>query len=180
MIVVPKFTFMKKFLLAILAVIVALPLTAQTNDKKQRPELALGSAMPQFVLESSVYGKVSSADLKGKVVLINMFATWCGPCQKELAEVKDVLWPKFKDNGSFKMLVIGREHTDEQLKDYNEIKKFSFPMYPDPKREVYSKFADITIPRAYLFGKDGKLIHASKGFEDGDMEKVMKMIEEAL
>mgnify|MGYP002508498814 CR=1 FL=1 len=70
--------------------------------------------------------------------------------------------------------------TDEQLKDYNEIKKFSFPMYPDPKREVYSKFADITIPRAYLFGKDGKLIHASKGFEEGDMEKVMKMIEKAL
>ena len=180
MIVVPKFTFMKKFLLAILAVIVALPLTAQTNDKKQRPELALGSAMPQFALESSVYGKVSSADLKGKVVLINMFATWCGPCQKELAEVKDVLWPKFKDNSSFKMLVIGREHTDEQLQKYNEKKGFTFHLYPDPSRSVYSLFADITIPRTYLYNKEGKLIYSSIGYSQEEFGKLLKAIEVAL
>ena len=94
--------------------------------------------------------------------------------------MQEKLWPVYKNKKGFRLVVVGREHTDGQLKDYNEIKKFSFPMYPDPKREVYSKFADITIPRAYLFGKDGKLIHASKGFEEGDMEKVMKMIEEAL
>lgn len=111
---------------------------------------------------------------------MTFFATWCGPCQKELAAVQEKLWPVYKNKKGFRLVVVGREHTDEQLKDYNEIKKFSFPMYPDPKREVYSKFADITIPRAYLFGKDGKLIHASKGFEEGDMEKVIKMIEEAL
>lgn len=71
------------------------------------------------------------------MVLVSLFATWCGPCQLELAEVQKMLWPKYKDNKDFVLLVIGREHTDEQLKAYNERKKFTFPLYPDPKREVF-------------------------------------------
>ena len=105
-------------------------------------ELKKGDKLPDFQLKSSVYGDVSSADLKGKVVLVSLFATWCGPCQLELAEVQKMLWPKYKDNKDFVLLVIGREHTDEQLKAYNERKKFTFPLYPDPKREVFSLFAE--------------------------------------
>ena len=100
--------------------------------------------MPKFELKSSVYGDIKPGDLKGKVVLVSLFATWCGPCQKELAEVQSTLWPKYKDNKDFVMLVIGREHTDAELQKYNERKKFTFPLYPDPKREVFSKFAEDT------------------------------------
>ena len=172
---------MKRVFILLVSLCVALSMAAQSgNGKSQRAELSLGSAMPEFKLESEVYGNVSSADLKGKVVLINMFATWCGPCQKELAEVKDVLWPKFKDNSSFKMLVIGREHTDEQLQKYNEKKGFTFPLYPDPSRAVYSLFADITIPRTYLYNKEGKLIYSSIGYSQEEFGKLMKAIEEAL
>ena len=49
---------------------------------------------------------------------------------------KDAL-AKYKDNKDFVLLVIGREHTDEQLKAYNERKKFTFPLYPDPKRKFF-------------------------------------------
>ena len=167
------------FIIALCAMVMLGSIQMMGQEQKSR-EMAAGEAMPEFVLKSEVHGELSSADLKGKVVLMTFFATWCGPCQQELAAVQEKLWPVYQNKKGFRLVVVGREHTDEQLKDYNEIKKFSFPMYPDPKREVYSKFADITIPRAYLFGKDGKLIHASKGFEEGDMEKVMKMIEEVL
>lgn len=167
------------FMVALCAISLASVFDAVAQNQESR-EMEVGTPMPEFVLSSDVHGELSSADLKGDVVLMTFFATWCGPCQKELAAVQEKLWPVYKNRKGFRLVVVGREHTDEQLKDYNEIKKFSFPMYPDPKREVYSKFADITIPRAYLFGKDGKLIHASKGFEEGDMEKVMKMIEGAL
>lgn len=146
----------------------------------QAQELKKGDAMPDFELKSSVYGQVKSADLKGKVVLVSLFATWCGPCQLELAEVQKKLWPKYKDNKDFTMLVIGREHTDEQLTKYNERKKFTFPLYPDPKREVFSKFAEKSIPRAYLFGKDGKLIYSSIGYTEEEFQHLLKAIEEAL
>lgn len=75
--------------------------------------------MPQFTLNSDVYGQVTPSDLKGKVVLVSLFATWCGPCQKELAEVQSTLYPKYKDNENFRLLVIGREHTDADLTKYN-------------------------------------------------------------
>lgn len=146
----------------------------------QAQELKKGDAMPTFELDSKVYGKVKPADLRGKVVLVSLFATWCGPCQLELAEVQSTLWPKYKDNKNFTMLVIGREHTDEQLTKYNERKKFSFPLYPDPKREVFSKFAEKSIPRAYLFGKDGKLIYSSIGYTKEEFQHLLKAIEEAL
>ena len=170
---------MKKLLFAIAALLFSLQMSAQ-NDKPARAELALGSAMPSFTIESSVYGKLSSADLKGKVVLVNLFATWCPPCQKELAEVQQTLWPKYKENKNFKMLVLGREHTDADLEKYNQKKGFTFPLYPDPTRGVFSKFADQTIPRTYLYGKDGKLIYSAIGYSPEEFAKLMEAIEGAL
>lgn len=167
---------MKKFALLLAVMFFTVSLVAQQKGK----ELALGSEMPQFSLNSSVYGDLNSADLKGKVVLVSMFATWCGPCQLELAEIEKELWPKYKDNAGFKLVVIGREHTDAQLADYNRKKGFTFPLYPDPKRGAYSKFAESTIPRAYLYNKDGKLVYSSIGYSKDEFAKLLKAIEEAL
>ncbi len=163
---------MKKFALMFMMLVMAIGIQAQ--------ELKKGDSMPKFELKSSVYGDVKPADLKGKVVLISLFATWCGPCQKELADVQSTLWPKYKDNKDFVMLVIGREHTDADLQKYNERKKFTFPLYPDPKREVFSLFAEKSIPRAYLFGKDGKLLYSSIGYTAEEFQKLMETIESAL
>lgn len=163
---------MKKIGILLLMLVCAFGVRAQ--------ELKVGDSMPKFELTSTVYGNVKPADLKGKVVLVSLFATWCGPCQKELAEVQNTLWPKYKDNKDFVLLVIGREHTDEQLQKYNERKKFSFPLYPDPKREVFSLFAEQSIPRAYLFDKSGKLVYSSVGYTEEEFGKLMKLLEESL
>lgn len=168
---------MKKYLLTGLLCLIAFVGRAQQDNSDQ---IKVGDQMPAFTIVSDDGSKLASSTLKGKVVLINLFATWCPPCQKELAAVQETLWPKYKDNKNFELLVIGREHTDADLKAYNEKKGFAFPLYPDKNRAIFGAFAKNLIPRSYLIGKDGKVIYASKGYTDAEFAELMNKIENAL
>lgn len=172
---------MKKIVLSLMLLCVALGVAAQS-----RPEAGAEGQegqrfdLPEFTLQSETYGNVSTAELKGKVVLVCLFATWCGPCQLELAEVQARLWPKYKNRDDFELLVIGREHTEAQLRTYNEKKRFTFPLYPDPDRTVFALFAENSIPRSYLFDREGKCIHASLGYTAQEFDQLMEALEGAL
>ena len=167
---------MKKSLLLCLFTLLALSCKAQDDGDIVK----VGDKMPAFTIVSDNGQQLSSSSLKGKVVLVNFFATWCPPCQKELVEVRKTLWPKYKDNKNFALLVIGREHTDADLSKYNEKKGFTFPLYPDKNRSIYGAFAKNLIPRSYLVDKSGKVIYTSKGYNDEDFASLMKAIETAL
>ena len=78
------------------------------------------------------------------------------------------------------MLVIGREHTDDQLTEYNKRKRVYISSLPGPKREVTGKFASQYIPRSYLINKEGKVISATVGYKKEEMDKLMKEIDKAL
>ncbi|MDL2278048.1 TlpA family protein disulfide reductase, partial [Parabacteroides sp. OttesenSCG-928-G07] len=73
-----------------------------------------------------------------------------------------------------------REHTDAELKKYNETKGFTFPLYPDRERVIFDTFAKSQIPRSYLIGKDGKVLQVSVGYTEEEFREVLKGIEEAL
>lgn len=169
---------MKNYLAAFLLFFTLSAAKAQTQQDQDI--VKVGDAMPAFTIVSDDGKELKSATMKGKVVFINFFATWCPPCQKELAEIQDTLWPKYQHNKDFVMLTIGREHTDADLSTYNEKKGFTFPLYPDKSREIYNLFAKSLIPRSYLIGKDGKVLYTSVGFNDTDFATLMKKIESAI
>lgn len=163
---------MNKYLLTAILTIFAFIARAQNDGDI----IKVGDQMPAFTIVSDNGTKMSSATLKGKVTLVNFFATWCPPCQKELADVQQKLWPKYKDNKNFQLLVIGREHTDAELAKYNEKKGFTFPLYPDKNRAIFGAFAKNLIPRTYLIGKDGKVIYAGKGYTEDEFAGLMDKI----
>lgn len=167
---------MRKVIITLLALIATTNLFAQDY---QGSLVKNGDQVPDFTIETIDGNTMSVTDLKGKVVLVNFFATWCGPCMKELPQVEAKLWPKFKDQ-NFAMLSIGREHTKEQLLTWNQKKGFTFPLAPDPKREVYSKFASQYIPRNFILDKTGKIIWQGVGFSEEELEQMMKTIQENL
>lgn len=139
-----------------------------------------GDTMPAFTLATSEGQTVSSEALKGKVILINFFATWCPPCNKELPHLEKEIWARYKDNPGFALLVIGREHKVEEIRKFKADKQLTLPMGADPDRSIYKQFATQTIPRNYLIGKDGKIIYQSQGFSEEEMGKIQSLIEKNL
>lgn len=168
---------MNKFLLVCLLALSAMVGKAQDESAEI---IKVGNQMPAFTIVSDNGQTIKSAELKGKVVLITFFATWCPPCQKELPEVETKIWNKYKDNKNFRLLVIGREHNDDELAKYNVKKGFTFPLYPDKNRAIFGVFAKNLIPRNYLIGKNGNVIYTSKGYSPEEFEQLLEAIQKAL
>ncbi|TLX75810.1 TlpA family protein disulfide reductase [Labilibacter sediminis] len=148
------------------------------NAQDESGLVVIGDMAPEFQLND---GKetITLSSLKGKVVLVNFFATWCPPCRKELPYVEEQVWKKYKNNPNFKLLVVGRNHSQEELIAFNK-DKFEMPFYPDKDRQIFSKFAINTIPRNYVINKQGKIIYASTGFTLDSFSEMLKVIDKAL
>jgi peroxiredoxin len=169
---------MKKLVFVLSLMIVAL--FALKGQEEDSDKVKIGDLMPAFTIVSDDGTTISSAEFNGKVVLITMFATWCPPCQLKLAEIEKSLWPAFKGQKDFVLLVIGREHSDAELVEYNQTKKFTFPLYPDKDRKIFDLFAVQLIPRTYLISKDGRVIYAMTGFNPEEFKQLERMIERAI
>lgn len=154
-------------------------LSAQ-NAPDQNTIVSKGEQVPTFKYEYEKGKSAKISDLKGKIVLINFFATWCGPCRMELPKIQSEIWEKHHDNSKFVMLTFGREHNWQEVVKFREEQKLAFPLYPDPKREVYGLFAKQTIPRSFLVDEQGKIIFMSIGFEEGHFNELVKLIDSKL
>jgi peroxiredoxin len=166
---------MKKILLVLF--LLPLFLSAQTEDKTTYTKV--GQNVPAFSVTTLDGKTINIADLKGKVVLLNFFATWCGPCMLEMPVVEKEIWQKYKGD-NFVVLALGREHSKDELEKFNKEKGFTFLIAPDPKRGVYSLFAKETIPRNYLINKEGKIIWQGIGYSKEEFAKLIVEIEKAI
>ncbi|MCK9640791.1 MAG: TlpA family protein disulfide reductase [Prolixibacteraceae bacterium] len=153
---------------------------AQTAPKGAATFVAMGMQVPKFQFESTKGKTTSIRDFKGKFVLINFFATWCGPCKMELPKIQAEIWNKHHDNPKFVMLTFGREHNWQEVNKFKKDNGFLFSFYPDPKRGVYGKFAAQTIPRSFLLDEEGKIIYMSEGFEESHFNELVKLIDSKL
>ena len=108
--------------------------------------------------------------------MINFFATWCGPCLKELPHVESDIFDTYKDNPNFRLLVIGREHNSDDLATFKEKTGYSFQLIADPERKIYSKFAEQFIPRNFIIDREGKVIYSSVGFNEADFNELKKVL----
>jgi len=139
----------------------------------------VGDPSPPFALTTIDGDDFSLAGAAGDVVLLNFFATWCGPCQLELPHIEEI-WTARKHDANFRLLVIGREETTETAKAYREAKGFTFPIAADPDRAVFSLFATESIPRTLVISPEGVIVYSTTGFYEADLDELNTLLDAQL
>jgi peroxiredoxin len=97
-------------------------------------------------------------DLKGKVVLVNFWATWCPPCRKEMPDLQ-ALYDKYKDQG-FLVLSISDEEA-AKVSPFIAERKITYPVLLDPGRKINDAFIVEGIPKSFVYDREGKMVAQS-------------------
>jgi peroxiredoxin len=134
--------------------------------------LPMGATFPEFN-ETDVEGKpVSLASYKGKIVLVDFWATWCGPCVAELPNVLKA-YEKYHSKG-FEIIGISLDQDKDKLTTFIKSKNMPWQQFFDGqgwKNKLAQQYGIRSIPATYLIGKDGKLI--GKNYRGGALEQAL-------
>jgi len=121
---------------------------------------------PNFTLQSNAGGQVSLASLKGKVVMVNFWATWCVPCRQEMPHL-EALYEKYNGLG-FELLAVNVEKNNaEGARKWLQETPVTFPVLFDPENQVTKLYKVQTMPSTVIIGRDGTMRFMHNGYKPG-------------
>jgi peroxiredoxin len=165
----------------IFAILLALALWALWEGL--RPDLGrgprVGALAPDFTLSDQSQRSLSLSSLKGKVVLLNFWATWCGPCQYEMPSL-EALSQKFKNRG---LVVLGVSLDEEgwpPIREFLQKVPVTFPILNDAEQKVTELYQTFRIPETYLIDREGRIADKIVGPQDYNEDIFSRKIERLL
>jgi cytochrome c biogenesis protein CcmG, thiol:disulfide interchange protein DsbE len=174
---------MKKsyFLLLFFALGLVAVACSKTDSKSPAESYAeLNAAAPDFTLKDLSGRNISLSDYKGKVVLLEFWATWCPPCKASVPALIE-LKKKYEQKG---FIVVGLSiDTDsdasEKVRQFSDLYNINYPVLlaNDATSKIYNV---ISIPTSFLIGKDGKIVDIYKGYSEEFHNELSAQIEKLL
>ena len=142
----------------------------------------VGDMAPELEMQLTDGLKVKLSDLRGKVVMLQFTASWCGVCRKEMPFIESDIWQKHKDNPGFALYGIDRDEPVETVKAFAEKTGVTYPISLDPGADLFAKYADrkAGITRNVLVDKDGKIVMLTRLFNEQEFAELCKKIDEML
>lgn len=154
----------------------------------QRMVLATGIANPEteirkektkaaydFTLNQLDGVTLDFEDLKGKVVFINFWATWCAPCVAEMPSINS-LYKIYEDNPEVVFVMINVENKEDKVRKFIKKKKFSFPIYLPNASQIPRVYESKGIPTTFVLDKDGYIAYKKVGMANYDANSFVKFI----
>ena len=159
-------------------------LNAQDIEPDKRGYIVkVGDQSPNFelVLADGKDTKVSLEEMKGKVVMLQFTASWCGVCRKEMPFIEEEIWQLHQDK-DFVLIGVDREEPLEIVQKLAEQTGISYPLALDPEAEVFQLFASRKsgVTRNVIINPDGEIVYLTRLFERGEFDEMKAVINELI
>ena len=152
----------------------------QTQEQVEASTIAKqGTMAPDFTVELFDGKTLKLSELRGKVVLVNFWATWCPPCREELTRVQKEIIDRFAGK-EFVFLPISRGEEYNTVAAFRKRMGYDFTMGLDPDQKIFRRYATNYIPRNFLIDRDGKVVLASIGYDKAEFAHLIETIEKTI
>jgi peroxiredoxin len=130
---------------------------------------------PDFSLNGLDSKKIGIRQFKGKIIFLNFWATWCGPCKEEMPSL-EILYQQFKER-NFVLLAISVDYEGlKPVKEFINKHHYTFPVLLDPKCETLDLFEIKGIPTTFLIDKKGRMVGKAIGPRDWKSPEAISLI----
>ena len=163
---------------------------AQTQEKLPKgvtPDstgyiIRVGQTVPDIKWTQTDGKTVSIKDLRGKVVMLQFTASWCGVCRREMPFIERDIWQKHKDNKDFYLVGIDRDEPKATVEAFAKQTGVTYPLALDPGADLFAKFAlrESGITRNVLVDRDGKIVMTTRLYNEKEFQKLVKKIDSLL
>ena len=142
----------------------------------------LGDMAPDFEMELTDGSRMKLSDLRGKVVMLQFTASWCGVCRKEMPFIESDIWQKHKDNEDFALYGVDRDEPLETVNSFAEKTGVTYPLGLDPGAGIFARYADrqAGITRNVLVDRDGRIVMLTRLYDEAEFASLCRKIDEML
>lgn len=130
--------------------------------RSQKGPVSKGEVAPDFSLTTFSGEEIRTADLAGKVIVINFWASWCKPCEQEAADL-EAAWQQYKPSGEVVFLGVDYVDTETEALAYLDKFNITYPNGPDLGTRISQAYRIRGVPETFFVDRNGKLVHFQKG-----------------
>lgn len=175
---------MKKKILFFIAILTFQVASAQENVQPDANGYIVyeGDKAPDFETTLTNGQRVRLSDLRGKLVMLQFTASWCGVCRKEMPFIESDIWQVHQQNNNFALIGIDRDEPLEKVVKFAETTKVTYPLALDPGADIFARYAqrESGVTRNVLIDKNGIVIKRTRLYEENEFQSLVETINQML